>query len=68
MDCDTTSRLFGLGKGVVVKSIKNDPLFHNRAGPVAKEHTIEAGEVAPVSMYVDDTEEGQINLQIPQNC
>ena len=53
MNCDTTSRLFGLGRAV--NSIKNDPLFHkqasvfNQAGPVVKEHT-KAGEMALISM------------------
>ena len=29
--CDTTSRLFGLGKGVAVQKIENDPVFYNQA-------------------------------------
>ena len=29
--CDTTSRLFGLGKGVAVKKIENDPVFYTQS-------------------------------------
>lgn len=57
MGCDTTSRLFGLGKGLPLKKIKNDALFQQQArvfgstDEVNKQAIIEAGEKAMVALY-----------------
>ena len=65
--CDTTSRLFGLGKGVAVKKIENGPVFYNQAKVLrqpdqAKEVIIAAGEKALVSMYGGTEDEGLDSL------
>ena len=50
MGCDTTSRLYGLGKGIAMKKIKNDVLFQQQAKvfsstrEIKKNVIIEAGE------------------------
>jgi len=71
--CDTTSRLFGLGKGVAVKKIENDPVFYNQAKVFsqpdqAKEAIIAAGEKALVSMYGGAEDEGLDSLRYRRFC
>ncbi|KAG1686949.1 Telomere-associated protein RIF1 [Nymphon striatum] len=53
--CDTTSRLFGIGKGVLLKKIKDDPEFGKQAEVFSKQSTKEevkvAGENALLCLY-----------------
>lgn len=63
LGCDTTSRLFGLGKGLVPKKITSDPVFlkqaevFNREEDVTQQDIIEAGEKALVCLYGGQDEE-----------
>lgn len=56
LGCDTTSRVFGIGKGVALKQLKNNAIFcvHaevlNKRGATAEEIAM-AGESALVSLY-----------------
>ena len=73
LDCDVTSRLFGLGKGLAAKRIKSDFQFcqqakvFNQIGQ-AKEDIIVAGERALVSLYGGAKEEGLDVLQYRRFC
>ena len=53
--CDTTSRLFGIGKGTPLKKLKSDPNFKKQAEifltNVSMDSIISAGEEAIVSLY-----------------
>ena len=58
LGCDTTSHLFGIGKGLALKKVKNDTLFFEQAKvfsqsqqTVEKDILIAAGEKALVSLY-----------------
>lgn len=73
LGCDTTSRLFGLGKGLAVKKVKTDAMFYKQAqvfnqGQVASKDTIVAGEKALVSLYCGAKEEGLDSLRHRRFC
>jgi hypothetical protein len=71
MGCDTTSRLFGLGKSLALKKIKNDSTFRLQAKTfgeeeISKEDIIKAGEMALVSLYGGTVDEGLDSLRYRQ--
>ena len=74
LGCDTTSRLFGLGKGLAVKKMKNDALFYeqakvfNQTQQMAREDIIAAGEKAIVSLYGGVKEETLDTLRYRRFC
>lgn len=74
LGCDTTSRLFGLGKGLAVRKIKSVALFRQQAkvfsqeGHVAKQDIIAAGEKALVSLYGGAKEQGLDTLRYRRFC
>lgn len=73
LGCDTTSRLFGLGKGLAVKKVKTDSLFREQSEMFHKsEQTPEditaAGEKALVSLYGGTKEEGLDSLRYKRFC
>ena len=74
LGCDTTSRLFGLGKGLAVKKVKNDALFCKQAKvfsqshPTAKKEIVAAGEKALVALYGGAKEEGLDSLRYKRFC
>ena len=55
--CDTTSHLFGIGKGVPLRQLKNDQNFRKQAyvysGEATKEQIHHAGEAALACLYGD---------------
>ena len=56
LGCDTTSRLYGLGKGLSLKRFTSSALFRDKAEQFCKKDTtvddvIDAGEAALVCMY-----------------
>ena len=56
LGCDTTSRLFGIGKGVILKQLKTSLYFHNQAKVFndtqsAQQQIVAAGENALVIIY-----------------
>ncbi|XP_076040893.1 uncharacterized protein LOC143025304 [Oratosquilla oratoria] len=73
LGCDTTSRPFGLGKGLAVKKVKTDSLFREQSEMFHKsEQTPEditaAGEKALVSLYGGTREEGLDSLRYKRFC
>ena len=64
LGCDSTSRLFGIGKGLALKKVKNDSNFLKQAKVfsqtqenVEKGIIVAAGEKALVSLYGGDKDE-----------
>lgn len=53
--CDTTSRLFGIGKGIALKKLRTDPHFKHQAEIFAREspkmEVVRAGEEALSCLY-----------------
>ncbi len=73
LGCDTTSRLFGLGKGLAVVKVKTDSLFREQSKMFHKskqtpEDITAAGEKALVSLYVGTKEEGLDSLRCKRFC
>ena len=70
--CETTSRLFGLGKGIVVKKL-SDSHFHKSAETftqknVSKEDVIFVGDTALVLLHGDSCVEGLDSLRYKRFC
>ena len=70
--CETTSRFFGLGKGIVVKKL-SDSHFYKYAETftkknVSKEDVIFGGDTALVLLYGGSCEEGLDSLRYKQFC
>ncbi|KAG1678943.1 hypothetical protein GQR58_013119 [Nymphon striatum] len=70
LGCDTTSRVFGIGKGVAIKHMRNDTDFKSHADVFLDEDATQseiadAGEKYLVSILKDDPEEtlDQLRLQ-----
>ena len=52
LGCDTTSRLYGLGKGLSLKRFTSSPLFRDKAEQFCKKDaTVDAGEAALMCLY-----------------
>ena len=70
--CDTTSHLFGIGKGVPLRKLKNDQNFRKQAqvysGEVTKEEIHHAGEEALVCLYGGQPNEGLDKLRHRKFC
>ena len=69
LGCDTTSCIFGLGKGVALKPIKKNELFVQQARVflqpgMRKETIIRAGETAIVCLYNGQPGEGLDKLRL----
>ena len=70
--CETTSRLFGLGKGIVVKKLsdshfyKSAEIFAKRN--VSKEDIISVGDTALVLLYGGSCAEGLDSLRYKRFC
>ena len=72
LGCDTTSHLFGLGKGIVIKMV-SDSHFYKCAETfstkyVSKEYVIFAGEKALVLLYGGSYAEGLDSLRCKRFC
>ena len=70
---DTTSRLFGLGKGLAVKKFMNDPIFFKQAEQFNQtdqtpETIVTAGEKAIVSLYGGSKTDGLDSLHYKRFC
>lgn len=68
LGCDTTSRLFGLGKGLAVKKIEHNVQFQQQAAVFnqpqsEKEDIISAGEWAIVILYSGNVKDGLDSLR-----
>ena len=65
--CDTTSRLFGIGKGVPLKKLKSNPDFKQQAEIFSRESTrddiMSAGEKALSCLYGGSRKEGLDELR-----
>ena len=74
LGCDTTSRLFGLGKGLAVKKVKNDAVLYEHATVFSQAQQVSRGghiatrEKALVSLYVGVKEETLDALRYRQFC
>jgi len=75
LGCDSTSRLFGIGKGMALKKVKNDTSFLEQAKvfrqsqeKVGKGIIIVAGEKALVSLYGGKKEESLDMLRYRRFC
>ena len=70
--CDTTSRLFGIGKGVPLRKLKSDSHFRQQAevfkNKTSKEEVFTAGEKALVSLYGGRTNESLDTLRYRRFC
>ena len=70
--CDTTSHLFGIGKGVPLRKLKNDQNFRKQAqvysGEATKEEIHHAGEEALVCLYGGQPNEGLDKLRHRKFC
>ena len=71
---DTTSRLYGLGKGLALKKFKSNVLFCQQAEvfksywPVVKNDFVVAGEKALVCLYGGASDEGLNTLRYRRFC
>ena len=67
LGCDTTSRIFGIGKGTPLKKLKSDPNFKKQAEifltDVSMNSIISAGEESIVSLYGGNVGEGLDKLR-----
>lgn len=75
LGCDSTSRLFGIGKGMALKKVKNDTSFLEQAKVfsqsqenVGKGIIIAAGEKALVSLYGGEKDESLDMLRYRRFC
>ena len=73
LGCDTTSRLYGIGKCAAVVRIKNDEFFHSQAQlfmtPRANQmDVIQAGEKALLKLYNGHTDENLNELRLRKFC
>jgi len=70
--CDTTSHLFGIGKGVPLRQLKNDQNFRKQAyvysGEATKEEIHHAGEAALACLYGGQPVEGLDKLRHRKFC
>jgi len=70
--CDTTSHLFGIGKGVPLRQLKNDQNFRKQAyvysGEATKEEIHHAGEAALPCLYGGQPDEGLDKLRHRKFC
>ena len=74
LGCDTTSHLYGLGKGLALKKFKSNVLFcqqaevFNSSWPVVKNDIVVAGENALVCLYGGASDEGLNTLRYKRFC
>lgn len=75
LGCDSTSRLYGLGKGLALKKVKSDQSFLRQAKvfslseeKVGKGVIVAAGEKALVSLYGGDKDESLDMLRHRRFC
>ena len=74
LGCDTTSHLYGLGKGLALKKFKSNVLFcqqpevFNNSWPVVKNDIVVAGEKALVCLYGGASDEGLNTLRYKSFC
>lgn len=70
--CDTTSRMFGIGKGVALRKVKSDPHFRKQAevfmNTVPREQVLSAGEEAITCLYGGRAGEGLDTLRHRRFC
>lgn len=74
LGCDTTSSIYGFGKGVALHKIKTDALFREQAdvfncAVATKEEVVEAGEKALLCLYNNKlTDESLNSLRYTRFC
>ena len=74
LGCDTTSRVFGIGKGVALKQLRSSEDFNIQAEvfnrrSVTAEEIAKAGEKALVSLYNGNREEDTLDqLRLQRFC
>lgn len=66
LGCDTTSSIYGFGKGVALHKIKTDALFREQAdvfnrAVATKEGVVEAGEKALLCLYNNKPADESLN-------
>ena len=65
--CDTTSRLFGIGKGAAVKKLRGNSNFKQArvfiTGEAVKDHIMSAGEEAMICLYEESRGKGLDTLR-----
>ena len=71
--CDTTSRLYGIGKGLTLKNFVSDTHFREHVKvfdslPASKEEIVKAGEQVIVCLYNWKPEEGLDGLRFRRYC